>query len=671
MMIMDVTARAAELRSQIDHHNRLYYQHAAPEITDREFDRLLEELKSLEAQHPELQAADSPTLRVGGAPIDEFRAVAHRQPMLSIDNSYNADDLREFDASCRKLLGVPAIDYVVELKIDGVAASVVYENGLLTVAATRGDGERGDDVTHNVRTIRDVPLRLQGSPPPLLDVRGEIYLERASLAALNRLREAAGEEPYANCRNTAAGSLKQLDPTETAKRNLRFFAYALGAAEGVSFDTHMAFLEALRGYGFVVNEHAAKCSGIDAVIEHCQSWVRKRHDLPYDTDGMVVKVDPQAQRDRLGFASKHPRWARAFKFEAEQAMTRLARIDVQVGRTGKLTPVGYFEPPVKLAGTTVRKATLHNADEIARKDLRVGDTVVVEKAGEIIPQVVRVETGARTGNEVPYEFPVTCPVCGAATKREANSPFVLCSAPRDACGGQLKRQIRQFARRDAMDIEGLGEKIIDQLVDADFVESVADLYRLTQEQLLTLERMGKKSAINLLEGISASKSRGLARLLSGLGIPMVADSMADLLAQEFLTIETLRTAPAERLAQIEGVGPERARSIAAYFAEHGPLIDELIAIGVVVTEARRDLPKSSGGGGIVGKTVVVTGTLSKYGRSEIESLIKQHGGKPSGSVSKKTDYLIAGADAGSKLAKARELGVPVIDEAEFERLIGL
>jgi DNA ligase (NAD+) len=337
---------------------------------------------------------------------------------------------------------------------------------------------------------------------------------------------------------------------------------------------------------------------------------------------------------------------------------------------GKLTPVGYFEPPVKLAGTTVRKATLHNADEIARKDIRIGDTVVVEKAGEIIPQVVRVETAARTGAEVPFEFPTACPVCGAATKREADSPFVLCSAPRDACGGQLKRQIRQYARRDAMDIEGLGEKIIDQLVDADLVESVADLYRLTSEQLLTLERMGKKSAVNLLEGIEASKKRGLSRLLSGLGIPMVADSMADLLAQEFLTIDALRSAPAERLSKIEGVGPERAKSVSTYFSEHGPLIDELKSLDVVMTETKREVPKPTGGTGIIGKTFVVTGTLSKYGRSEIEALIKQHGGKPSGSVSKKTDYLIAGTDAGSKLAKANELGVPVIDEAEFDRMIG-
>jgi DNA ligase (NAD+) len=668
---MTPAARAAELRSQIEHHNRRYYADAAPEISDRDFDRLLDDLRRLERDHPELLTPDSPTQRVGGAPIDEFRAVAHRAPMLSIDNSYNADDLREFDASCRKLLGVPSIDYVVELKIDGVAASLTYEAGVLTVAATRGDGDRGDDVTHNVRTMHDVPLKLIGDAPQLLDVRGEIYMERASLVRLNRLRAERGEEPYANCRNTAAGSLKLLDPKQAAERKLRFFAYAHGATDGISFATHTELLERLGGFGFVVNEHARRCTGIDEVIAHCTSWTEKRHDLPYDTDGMVVKVDGHAQRERLGMTSKFPRWARAFKFEAEQALTKLARIEVQVGRTGKLTPVGYFDPPVKLAGTTVGKATLHNADEIARKDLRIGDTVVVEKAGEIIPQVVRVETAARIGTEVPYRFPEACPVCGAATKREPDSPFVLCAAPRDQCGGQVKRQLRQFARRDAMDIEGLGEKLIDQLVDADVVDAIPDLYRLTASQLLALERMGKKSADNILEGIAASKERGLTRLLSGLGIPMVADSMADLLAQEFLTMDALRTATVERLSQIEGVGPERAKNVVGYFAEHGPLIDELAGLGLRMTEAKRVVAApSTGAGGIAGKTICVTGTLRKYGRKEIEDLIKQHGGKPSGSVSKKTDYLLAGDDAGSKLAKANELGVKVLSEAEFDALIG-
>lgn len=669
---MSIAARAATLRKEIDRHNRLYYQDAKPEISDREFDRLLDELTTIEKEHPELRTPDSPTQRVGGAPIDSFRTVTHRLPMLSIDNSYNANELREFDTSVRKLLGEqPA--YAVELKIDGVAMSLTYENGLLITAATRGDGERGDDVTHNLRVIPDVPLRLNiAKPPAVLEVRGEVYLPRSELARINKLRVADDEEPYANCRNTAAGSLKLLDPKESAKRKMRMFAYAIGAAEGFTARTHMEMLEQLKAFGFTVNEHTTKCKTIDEVISHCESWVQKRHELPYDTDGMVVKVDSLAQRERLGSTNKFPRWARAFKFEAEQATTKLARIEVQVGRTGKLTPVGHFDPPVKLAGTTVSKATLHNADEIARKDIRIGDTVVVEKAGEIIPQVVRVETSARTGKEKPFAFPTKCPVCGSPTKKEANSPFVLCSAPRDQCGGQVKRMIRQFVRRDAMDVEGLGEKLIDQLVDSDLVESLPDIYWLDEEKLLSLERMGKKSAQNLLEGIEASKSRGLARFLSGLGCPYVGDTLGDILAQEFLNIDDLMAADAERLTKVEAVGPERSRAIYEFF--HAPTTAAMIAdfkeIGLKLTEAKRTIAKPAGDGGILGKTIVVTGTLEKYGRKEIEDLIKQHGGKPSGSVSKKTDYLVAGADAGSKLAKAQELGVAVLTEAEFEALIG-
>ncbi|HEY2787627.1 MAG TPA: NAD-dependent DNA ligase LigA [Fimbriiglobus sp.] len=662
--------RAAELRKLLDHYNRRYYVDAVSEISDREFDNLLAELNKIERDHPELATPDSPTQRVGGAPIDKFRTVTHRVPMLSIDNTYSPDELREWDKSVRKLLGGAAPTYVVELKIDGVAMSLTYEEGLLTVAATRGDGERGDDVTHNVRTMPGVPLRLDtDKPPKLFEVRGEAYMTRSDLVRNNRIRVERGEEPAANTRNFTAGSLKQLDPKKTAERKLRLFAYALGAVEGIALKSHVECLDTLRKFGFPVNEHAKKCDTIEAVVEYCNSWSEKRHALPYDTDGMVIKVDDYAQRDRLGYTSKFPRWARAYKFAAEQAMTRLARIEVQVGRTGKLTPVAHFDPPVQLAGTTVSRATLHNADEIERKDVRIGDTIVVEKAGEIIPQVVRVETAARTGKEVKFHFPKSCPVCGAPTKKEKDSPFVYCSAPRDQCGGQVKRQIRQFARRDAMDIENLGEKIVDQLVDSELVESPADLYRLTVEQLLTLERTGEKSAQNLIDGIAASKTRGLTRVLSGLGIPMVGDSIADLLAQEFLTMDALAESTEERLARIEGVGPERARHVREYFqSEVGKgVIADLKELGVKLTEEKRAVPVSSG---IAGKTIVVTGTLSKYGRKEIEDLIKSLGGKPSGSVSKKTDYVVVGEDAGSKLEKAKAFGVPVLTEMEFDAIIG-
>lgn len=674
--------RAAELRKLIDHHNRKYYVDAAPEISDREFDRLLEELTKIERAHPDLVTPDSPTQRVGGAPIDEFRTVRHRVPMLSIDNTYNPDEVREWDKSIRKLLGGETPCYVVELKIDGVAMSLTYENGLLTVGATRGDGERGDDVTHNLKTMPDVPLRLNADKPPkLFEARGEVYMTRAELIRINRARVEAGEKPYENPRNLTAGTLKLLDPRQSAERKLRLFSYALGAVEGLTITSHLQALETLKKLGFPVNPHTQGCQGIDEVIAYVETWNTKRHDLPYDTDGMVIKVDSYAQRERLGFTSKFPRWARAYKFAAEQAVTRLARIEVQVGRTGKLTPVGHFDPPVRLAGTTVSKASLHNADEIDRKDVRVGDMVVVEKAGEIIPQVVRVETASRTGAETKFKWPKVCPVCGAPAKKEPDSPAYYCTAPRGQCGGQLKRQLLQFARRTAMDIEGLGEAIADELLAADLVESLPDLYRLTKADLMKArppkdaKKAGGKWADNLLAGIAASKDRGLARLLSGIGVPMVADSMADELAQSFLSLDDLADATEERLCQVEGIGPERAKAIRGYFQL--PATRDMIAdfreLGLKLTEEPRDVGKAAaavGGVSLAGKTLVVTGTLSRYGRAEIEGLIKSLGGKASGSVSKKTDYLVAGADAGSKLAKAQELGVPVLTEDEFDKLIG-
>jgi DNA ligase (NAD+) len=669
--------RAEQLRQVIEYHNRKYYQEAAPEISDREFDRLMEELQKIEREHPELITPDSPTQRVGGKPIDEFHTVRHRIPMLSIENTYNAEDLREWDRSIRKLLGTSeVIDYVVELKIDGVAISLTYIDGLLQVGATRGDGEQGDDVTHNLRTMPEVPLRLTtDKPPPLFEARGEVYMTRADLIRLNRQRVERGEKPYENCRNLTAGSLKLLDPKQSAERKLRLFAYAIGAVEGLTIATHRQALQILRDYGFTVNPQIVSYNSIEAVIDYISTWSEKRHELPYDTDGMVIKVDSYAQRERLGSTSKSPRWARAYKFAAEQALTRLARIEVQVGRTGKLTPVAHFDPPVRLAGTTVSRATLHNAEEISRKDIRIGDMVVVEKAGEIIPQVVRVETSARTGTEKAFVFPAACPICGAPTRREPGSPFVYCSAPRGACNGQVKRQIKQFARREAMDIEGLGDKLIDQLVDNGLVTQLPDLYTLNESQLLSLERMGKRSANNLLESIAASKNRGLARLLAGIGIPHVAENMADILAQEFLTIDALAAADESRLSQVEGVGPERAKAIFDFF--HSDAVINMIAdfreLGLKLHEEPRNISANAaalGGVSLQGKTIVVTGTLQNYSREEIEHLIKQLGGKPAGTVSKKTDFVVAGEKAGSKLDKARELGIRVISEAEFEALIG-
>lgn len=672
--------RAAELRKLLDHYNHRYYVDAVSEVSDREFDTLLEELTKLETAHPELATPDSPTQRVGGRPVDELNAVRHRQPMYSIENSYNPDMLREWDKSVRKLLAAnEPITYVVELKIDGVAMSLSYENGMLTRGVTRGDGEVGDDVTHNVRTVGGVPLRLAGAnPPALYEVRGEVYLTRADLIRINRDRVAAGDKPYENCRNLTAGSIRMLDPQEVARRKLRFFAYALGALDGITIRSHRDSLERMKAFGFPVNPETKHFDSIDGVIAHCAEWNTKRHDLGYDTDGMVVKIDDFGQRERLGYTSKFPRWARAFKFEAEQAMTKLARVEVQVGRTGKLTPVGYFDPPVRLAGTTVSKASLHNADEMERKDIRVGDTVVVEKAGEIIPQVVRVEPAGRTGEERPFAWPAACPVCGAATKRDADSPFYFCTAPRGTCGGQLKRQLLQFARRAAMDIEGFGEAVADELLAADLVESLPDVYRLTKEDLLKArppkdaKKASGKWADNLLDGIAASKPRGLARVLAGISVPHVADSMADILAQHFLTIDALLDATEEQLLQAEGVGPERAKGIRDYFESDATrnMIADFKELGLTLTEEKRAATAAAGDLPLQGKTVVVTGTLLRYGREEIEDVIRKAGGKPSGSVSKKTDYLLAGEKAGSKLEKAKELGVAVLSEDDFDKLLG-
>jgi DNA ligase (NAD+) len=664
-----IAQRAEELRRLIHHHNYQYYVEAQPKISDREYDRLVKELEKIEEAHPELITPDSPTRRVGGQPMDGFVTVHHRQAMLSIDNTYSADELREFDGRIRKLLAGETITYVVELKIDGVAISLTYANGLFTVGATRGDGERGDDVTHNLRTIRELPLRLRTEQlPELIEVRGEVYMTRDDLARLNRERIAKQLEPFANPRNSAAGSLKLLDPRLCAERHLRLFAYSLEVMAGASVQTHLEALEWLRRYGFPVNRHIQACTTIEQVIDYCTSWSERRHELPYETDGMVIKVNDFGQRRRLGTTSKAPRWVVAFKYEAEQAVTRLLKIEVQVGKTGILTPVAHLDP-VQLAGTTVSRASLHNADEIVRKDIRVGDRVLVEKAGEIIPYVVRSEASARTGAEQYFHFPSQCPVCGAPVERAEGEAYYRCTGV--ACPAQLKERLRFYAHRNAMEIEGLGTALIDQLVDTGLVQSIPDLYRLKLETLVELERMGKKSAQNLLNGLEASKTRGLCRLLTGLGIRHVGEHVAELLATKFGNIDDLMNAPAERLARVEGIGQERAESIHRFFQSTGgrKTIEELRSLGFKLTEDARPVPTAAGGTPFMGKIIVVTGTLTRYSREEIEKRIKQLGGKATGTVSKKTDYVVAGEKAGGKLHKARQLGVPVLSEAEFEQLV--
>lgn len=663
-------SRAAELRRLIDHHNYLYYTEAKPEISDREFDKLLDELKKIEKEHPELVTPDSPTQRVGGQPIDNFETVKHRVPMLSIDNTYNAGELREFDKRIRKVLAKEQVIYVVELKIDGVAISLTYEDGQFTVGATRGDGERGDDVTHNLKTIGGLPLRLRGNQPPaLFESRGEVYMTREELARINRARTERGEEPYANPRNLTAGTLKLLDPRQCAERKLRLFTYALGATEGVTVRTHLESLDLLKKYGFPVNPHIESFDTIDKVIDYCNSWETRRNDLAYETDGMVIKVNDLDQRRRLGMTSKAPRWVVAYKFAAEQALTKLIDIELQVGKQGTLTPRAHLEP-VRLAGTTVRHASLHNADFIASKDIRIGDMVVVEKAGEIIPYIVRAEHGARTGGEKPYRFPSKCPVCGSPVKKDDNGVFYRCTS--NDCGGRLKQQLFAFARRNAMDIEGMGDEIANQLVDSGLVRTLPDLFRLTLDDLLELERMGKKSAQNLLDGISASKDRGLTRVLTGLAIPHIGETNAELLTSAFPKVDDLLNATLDQLSKIKGVGPVMAESVYKYFHSTSgqKTISDLRDLGVKLTEDARPTQAQVDGVDLTGKTFVVTGTLVNYGREEIEGLIKQLGGKATGSVSKKTDYVVAGDNAGSKLDKAKQLGVTVLSEAEFEKLIG-
>jgi len=668
----DVDLEVARLRAEIDRHNRLYYVEAAPEVTDKEYDRLMRRLEEIEAAHPELVTPESPTQRVGGEPLTAFRTVAHAVPMLSIDNTYEFAEVREWDARVRKALnpGEP-VRYVVELKVDGVAVSLRYEEGRFVQGATRGDGEHGDDITANLRTVKGIPLALGGEPPALLEMRGEVYMTNSELVRLNELRRAHEETPFANPRNATAGSLKLLDPKLCGLRRLRFVSHGLGESKGVGTRSYYELTEHLKGWGVPVSPQTMVFETIDEVIAHADAWSSLRNTLDFQTDGLVIKVDDLGQRSRLGARSKSPRWVIAFKYEAEQAVTKIVGITVQVGKTGKLTPVADLTP-VSLAGTTVKRASLHNADEIVRKDVRVGDTVVIQKAGEIIPQVVRVETEARDGTEAPFDFPATCPSCGGPVARQEGEVDFHCANSPAHCPDQLKEWLRWFAHRDAMDVEGLGEKLIAQLVDRGLVKTLADLYRLDEATLADLERMGKKSAHNLVTAIEASKPRTLDRVVTGLTIRHVGTRSAEILAQRFGTLDALRTATLEDLQNVPEIGPVVAASVHAFFqnAENQALLDDLTAVGLrpsAVAPARpagADLPFS-------GKTFVLTGTLPTRTRPEAEAVIKQRGGKVTGSVSKSTSYLLAGAEPGSKLEKARLLNVPILDEKAFEELAGL
>ncbi len=671
MASKEIQREVARLRSELNRHNYLYYVEANPEISDREYDRMMERLTQLEREHPELITADSPTQRVGGQPLESFATVRHVVPMLSIDNTYSYDELREWDARVRRGLNRDEpVRYVVELKVDGVAVSLRYENCRLVLGATRGDGERGDDITANLKTVQEVPLTLHDCPASVLEVRGEVYMTNSELLRLNELRRAAAEVPFANPRNATAGSLKLLDPKLCGRRRLRFVSHGLGEYQGIHESSYFALTRLMKQWGIPVSPHTTTYDSIEGVIDHAQRWSDQRNTLDFQTDGLVIKVDDLNQRERLGARSKSPRWTIAFKYEAEQAVTRLVGITVQVGKTGKLTPVAELEP-VHLAGTTVKRASLHNADELERKDIRIGDAVVIQKAGEIIPQVVRVEADARKGNEAAFQFPRTCPSCAAPTRRSADEVDYYCSNPPSKCPDQLKEWLRWYAHRDAMDIDGLGEKLIQQLVDKKLVRSLADLYRLDAGTLAELDRMGKKSAENLVRELEASKSRSLDRFLTGLTIRHIGTRMAEIIAGRVPTLEQLRRMSLAELEALPEVGPVVAASIHEYFQdpEHQKLLDELMAVGVNPQSLQ---PVRSGGRKLpfAEKTFVLTGTLPKRSREEAEAIIKQRGGKVTGSVSKMTSYVLAGDKAGSKLEKARQLGIPIIDEAEFERMAG-
>jgi len=669
----DAEQRLDELTPELIRHSRLYHEADRPEIDDRTYDLLYRELELLESRFPDRIHADSPTRRVGGAPVSNLKPFPHRVPMLSLGNAFTHDELREFDARVRRLLSaeepVEVVPYVVEPKLDGLAVELVYEHGELTGAGTRGDGEVGEDVLHNVRTIRDIPRRLHGEVPDRLAVRGEIFFSLAGFQAMNEARVASGAEPFANPRNAAAGTVRQLDPAIAADRPLTFFAHSFAAGDDLpGIPNHAGQLEAIARLGLPVNPLNRTVGGIEAVIGVIEALGEQRHSLSYEIDGAVVKVDPLAWQGRLGFLTRTPRWATAFKYPPPQVETALLQIGYQVGRTGAITPVAHLEP-VAVGGVVVSRATLHNRDQMVLLDIRVGDTVVIERAGDVIPKVVRVNPDdAHAGRPEP-QWPEACPECDTTLVFDPEQAAIRCPN-RLSCPAQLRAAVRYFASRRAMDIDGLGDKLVNQLVSRGMVTRVSDLYGLTRSQLLSLERIGAKTADNLLEAIEASKARPLARVLSALGIPEVGEATARDLANSFGTIDALLRASEAELLAVKGIGEVVARHIRGWFDDphFESEIERLRAFGVQFTPVEVS-GETLASRALAGKTFVITGTLPSLERAEAKARIEACGGKVTGSVSKKTDYLVAGEKAGSKLAKARELEVPVLDEAGLIAMI--
>jgi DNA ligase (NAD+) len=667
MSAKDLAARADKLRRAIERHNRLYYNEAAPEISDAEYDRLFQELVKLESDNPGLAAPDSPTQRVGSKPSEGFAPAVHRVPMLSLANAFDEEDIANFDRRCREGLEVDEVEYSAELKFDGLAVTLAYEDGLFVQGATRGDGSTGEEVTPNLRTVRSIPLRLAlRKPPQLLEVRGEVLMMRKDFEAINKRALEAGEKTFVNPRNSAAGALRQLDPRLTAQRRLSFFAYGLGAQEGFDVPaTHAKLLDALDAMGFPVAKERRTVKGVAGLLKFYADTGERRAKLPYDIDGVVYKVNRVADQQKLGFVSRAPRWAIAHKFPAEEATTELLGIDIQVGRTGAITPVARLAP-VFVGGTTIVNATLHNEDEIRRKDIWKGDTVVVRRAGDVIPEVARVQKkGPR--NE-PFRLPTKCPVCGSAIVKSEDEAVARCSGGL-FCPAQRKQALLHFASRRAMDIEGLGEKLVDQLVEEGIVRTPADLYKLGVVKLAALERMAEKSAANVVAAIEKSKDTTLGRFIYALGIRNVGEVTGKDLARHFGGIDALMDASVDELQEAPDVGPVVAESIAGFFRErhNREVIEQVRAAGVRWKEGAPAKPASAGP--FAGKIVVLTGTLAAMTRDEAKERIEALGGKITGSVSKKTDYVIAGAEAGSKLDRARELGVAVVDEAQFLEML--
>jgi DNA ligase (NAD+) len=662
-------SRAAFLRAEIERHNHAYYVLDAPTIPDAEFDKLFRELQAIEAAHPELHTADSPTQRVGGAPLPEFRQVQHAVPMLSLNNAFSAEEAEAFDRRCREGLGKEPVDYACEPKYDGLAITLRYEQGVFVQGATRGDGFTGEDVTQNLRTVRNIPLRLTGNDvPAVLEVRGEVLMLRRDFERLNERQRERGDKEFANPRNAAAGSLRQLDPKITSRRPLRFFAYGIGEMGAVlpAPTFHSGMMDRLAGWGFPVAKEREVVQGLTGLLNFYERIGNARRELPYDIDGVVYKVDRLADQETLGFVSRAPRFAIAHKFPAEEALTTVEAIDVQVGRTGAITPVARLAP-VFVGGVTVTNATLHNEDEVRRKDVRIGDTVIVRRAGDVIPEVVSVVSERRPILAPEFVMPKACPVCGSTIEKPEDEAVARCTGGL-FCPAQRKQALLHFASRRAMDIEGLGEKLVDQLIDNTIVKTPADLYKLGILALANLERMAEKSATNLLAAIDKSRQTTLARFIFALGIRNVGEATAKDLARHFGSLDSLMAADVACLQQVSDVGPVVAASIARFFAEHHnvEVIEQMRAAGVRWEEGMPSLVASSA---IAGKTFVLTGTLPTLTREDAKELIEARGGKVAGSVSKKTDYVVAGAEAGSKLTKAQDLGVTILDETQLKGLL--